>query len=132
MPVFNPPRRLELTLTDDDGRTRTVVAARPYGRNANLPHWNLTLSHANGDNWPGSFDGAGIIDAMGALLERKAHLHHTNARSHAMQQDRNVPVDDAGELMQPTITTYSGKPVSVSWAREAAAAGRARQERGER
>jgi len=106
MPTFNAPRKVEVILTDDSGHRRIAVAERARGYN-NLPHWGLALHHEpTGRSWPGSFDGAAIIDALGELIERKDHEYHT--RSGQAKQDRVVSVRDDGTMSGSDIMPRQG------------------------
>ena len=119
MPTFNPPRKIEIVLYDDQGHRRIAVAERARGRSSNLPHWDLALSHdPGGRTWPASFDGSNVLDAMGALIEQKDGEYHTRS-GHAIR-DRVTSVRDDGTLSGSSITRRQG------FGRVAAAAARAR------
>ena len=128
MPAFTQPRRIEIVLVDDDGTQRSAVATRPYGRNANLPHWDMRLMHPSGEHWPASFDGNAVLDALGELIERKEHRYNESRsrghRAQGMLADRNVPIDDSGAFTRANITDTKGR--QVAFGRAAAAAARAR------
>jgi hypothetical protein len=105
MPTFNAPRKVEIILYDDDGSKRVAIAERAHGR-SNLPHWDLALQHQpSGRSWPADFNGSNIVDALTELIERKDHEYHASRgrAPHPMLADRNVPVNDAGDLTRALI-----------------------------
>jgi hypothetical protein len=107
MPTFNSPRKAELILTYDNGARSVTVAERARGNHSNLPHWDLAHHHQpSGQTWPGTFNGNAIIDAMGELCERKAHVFHTHS-GHPLR-DKAVPVRDDGSLSTANITRRQG------------------------
>jgi hypothetical protein len=116
MPVFDPPRKVQIILTDDAGRARVAVAERMRG-NSQTAHWNLTLMHdPSGRSWPADFHGSNILDALGELIERKDHefFRHNGRAPNPMLPDRNVSVRETGHDTRAPVTTYSGKPVSFA------------------
>ena len=132
MPSFAQPRRVTISMIDDDGAERVVIASRPYGRSANLPHWDLRLQHPSGQHWPGSFDGGNILDAMGEMLVRKEHVYNESRnRGHRVPQmraDRNISIgDDGNPIGGADLVTHQGH--RVAFGRAAAAAARAQSER---
>jgi hypothetical protein len=125
MPVFNPPRKVQVILTDDNGHARVAVAERMRG-NSNQAHWNLTLHHdPSGRSWPADFHGSNVLDALGELIERKDHEYHThNGRApNPMMPDRNVSVRETGHDTRAPVTTLNGRPVSFGRAAAARARG---------
>lgn len=109
MPTFNAPRKIEIILYDDDGVSKRVaIAERARGRSSNLPHWDLALQHLpSGRSWPADFNGSNIIDALGELIEQKDSEYHQSRAlgraPHPMLADRNVPVNDGGDLTRAMI-----------------------------
>lgn len=99
------PESFTLTGIDKQGRKRTVTATKESGNS----HWDLTLRHPSGTQWPGRYFGdRGILDAMSQMLvDRDIEFRQDAARNDrppAPVRDDNVRVDGFGQDIAAPIT----------------------------
>jgi hypothetical protein len=98
------PEKFELVGTDPAGRRRVVTATKTPG----AFNWDLRLQHPSGRNWQATYHGAGVLDAMGELMNSKnAEFLQDKARGdrpHEERFDDNRSIVD-GDI--PPITPIS-------------------------
>ena|SRR5215510_10099539 len=61
------PETFMLLGRDEHGRER-IVTARKHPDRFN---WDLKLTHPSGENWPATFHGPNVLDAMSELMRSK-------------------------------------------------------------
>src|SRR5690242_12145742 len=61
------PESFTLIGRDQEGRERRVTATK---RSQEF-NWNLRLTHPSGENWPATFHGPNVLDAMAELMRSK-------------------------------------------------------------
>lgn len=104
--------RTEERVLIERGKDGTQRVCRAVQTDYNRRMWNLSLEHPSGQRWGGTFHGDGntVCLAMTQLLTDKAdEYQHEINRGHRpppQARDHNVPVDDTGRAIAPTVRSW--------------------------